>query len=994
MDSFSEYIDNLSDEPISTFFEKPGNVCLLNSSFSVLHLNIRSANKNFEEFVLLLQSMRVDFDLLVLTECWLRETDGSVFHIPGYITSYSYAKQNKNDGILVFVKDTLVPNIISNTFSSCNALAMSVIKNKETYNILAIYRSPSERNLMPFIEEMGEFCETKFSMSHKNLILGDINLNILDDESANNETRDLYLNNLLSLGYNSAINLPTRVSDNCSSCLDHIFVNFRANTSGFVLDSAITDHYPTVLSIAQGHTPRAASVNNNSNTRRVTKKIDYQKLLHEISQLNWGPLLTSRDPDVVANLLLESITRVELSCTTFRNETSKTKLLKPWLTLNLLRCIRKRDRLAKASKDQPRNNQLLNHYKSYRNKLCELLRLSKTNYFKNKINQNGAIDLKKTWNVVREIANDSCKASSKMNLVLPNGELTKTSFESANCFNSYSVRVGNDLAAQIDPIADSYVPSEKINNHVFILTPVTDDEVSKLICSLKSNSSCGPDGISAKTLKIAKDFITQPVTHLVNCSFKSGKFPNALKTAHVIPIHKGGDKSLPENYRPISLTSQIAKILEKALKLRLVNFLEDSNFLSDRQFGFRLGKSTQDAMHHLTKSVHDALIDSKKVIGVFLDIKKAFDTVPHDLLLRKIKNAGIIGLPFKLLADYLTERVQYTKVDGVLSNSLPVSCGVPQGTVLGPILFILYINDLCSMIIDGALTCFADDTGVILSADSWDSVAEKANDCLSKIKCWLDFHKLSLNVSKTNFLTFAPSHRSLPNNIELKIHNSSCQDSTCCQCQAVSSAKTIKYLGITLDGLLKWDVHTLLLTKRIRRTFFIFLKLRNILDCATLRNIYFALIQSLLSYGVLIWGGTSIKYLKPVFVAQKSVLKIILKLNRRYPTHQLFLDANVPTLRQLHVEQLLLHFFKKGFSLSVPIHNYSTRNRQLPRFPQIGPVASERSPDLLCKRLMRQNTPVINELRIQTNFRKFKQLAKKYVRTVEDSELVNLLYNV
>nr|CAH7734299.1 unnamed protein product [Callosobruchus chinensis] len=372
------------------------------------------------------------------------------------------------------------------------------------------------------------------------------------------------------------------------------------------------------------------------------------------------------------------------------------------------------------------------------------------------------------------------------------------------------------------------------------------------------------------------------------------------------------------NYRPISLISNIAKIVEKVIKERLTSFFTKYDLIHANQFGFRQGKSTQDAIVAVTSKLYNLINKKTPAIGVFVDLAKAFDTVSHEKLLEVLECSGVRGTALKLLTSYLGNRTQRVRNAGILSSSKIIECGIPQGTVLGPILFILYINDLFNIGSSGTIVGFADDTVIIYEGMTWSSIKEGIQNDLRKVFTYFNSKLLTVNVEKTKFVPFASYKTHLPQYNTLHVHSNSKQIN-------IGREDTIKYLGIHIDSNLRWNCQTEHVVKKIRILLPKMKNLAGILSERSLRTLYFGLIQSHLNYGIIAWGGASSIHLRSLVIMQKYIMKIIYKKPRTFPSDELFRFTKLLDIRQLYTQALLIYQHKHKEQIHKLHHNYSTR---------------------------------------------------------------------
>ena len=424
--------------------------------------------------------------------------------------------------------------------------------------------------------------------------------------------------------------------------------------------------------------------------------------------------------------------------------------------------------------------------------------------------------------------------------------------------------------------------------------------------------------------------MTDPLVYLINLLFKTGTFPDTLKKAVIVPVYKAGDKLNKENYRPIAVTSIIGRLFEKCIKVGLECFLDVNGVLSGSQYGFRAGLSAENAMVHVTEYVMQNFSDKLRTVGIFIDLARAFDTVDHSILLRKLENIGIRGIAYNLFESYLKNRVQKVKINGNLSKETKVKLGVPQGTVLGPILFSLYINDLFSLlpIDDSVCVCYADDTAILVRGKTRQEVLHRAEIYISRVKAWMDQNMLTMNVQKTSYIAFTLNNRVADLSPDLRVHEFLCLvGATNCACvQSIAAKDSVKYLGLFIDKNLKYEAHILYIVNKIRKTIYKFYQLREFLSVKLLNMTYSALVESILSYGLVVWGGMMSSTLNPLNIVQKYIIKIIMGKNRRYSTEMLFVESGLLTVRQLFVRSVLKFMHKYNRYKKLIVHGFSTRS--------------------------------------------------------------------
>ena len=437
-------------------------------------------------------------------------------------------------------------------------------------------------------------------------------------------------------------------------------------------------------------------------------------------------------------------------------------------------------------KQQKKEEKFWKEYRRLRNKVTSENRKLKKKYYFDKLCE--CQNRGQSWKVLKSITTN--KSSSSTIPISSNDTLSV-----ANKFNFHFANVANDLINGFDANLNDVVYSSDVDN-VFVLHTVQEKDILKEILNLKNKKSVGVDDISTFILKTCANELIGSITYLINKSILDGKVPALWKIAKIIPLHKKGDKSNPDNYRPISLLPCISKILEKIIQIQLTKFLDVNKILVKEQSGFRARHSTTTALMRVTDDWLKAMDNGQYTGAVFIDLQKAFDMVNHELLLLKLSGLGIAGKSLEWFASYLSNRKIITFLNNTLSEEYSINNGVPQGSLIGPILFAIFINDLASLFDKCSFHLYADDTVLYYSDKDPQVVETVLNEELNKVIKWMDKNKLKLNCTKTVGMLLGTRHMLIKHsNLNFKINDVN-----------ITNVDSVKYLGVIIDRELKWNI--------------------------------------------------------------------------------------------------------------------------------------------------------------------------------------------
>ena len=900
-----------------------GSICIANK-LPILHINARSIKNKFDDIQIFLASSGVDWAFICISETWLKDDLIQYFAIDNYDLFASCRSDGQGGGAAIYVNKKYEAK--KRLDLSCAELQSVFVEVKlNSTNIASkmiigeIYRPPNFPNT-----QFNEYLEKTIDSIDKEktvcVLAGDFNYNLLN---LHNDKHSLaFLNLMNSYGFSPTITLATRIQNEHRSLLDNIFVNDSSlvNKAG-IIEEDLSDHFPVFVSLDVNqnkmHDKREYTTFDKSKTEELNQFLSNK--LHNIYSIT--------DPNAACVELIQVYTDGIKKFSKTVKHSRRRNPIKPWITPGILCAINRKTKLYKdlIHKKSP---EAKNRYNQYRNILTKVLRDAKRLYYQG-LFQEHKNNGRKTWELLNEVINKrKCKTSmspGKFSDELGNVyEGNKISEGFNNFFTSVGANLEKDIpASDSSPLDYLSVPSYPAFDANLSTTP---NEIKCIIKSLNPVGG-GLDNINTKIILFTYEKCLPYLTYFFNLCLRTAVFPDKLKIGLIIPIHKTGDKSKFNNYRPISLLPIFSKILEKLIHSRLLKYFDDNGILNPLQFGFRKKHSTYMPLAHLLDEVAKSLQNNEITCGIYLDLKKAFDTVSLDILIKKLYFLGVQGDLYNLLKSYLSNRTQRTKFNQIVSQDIKVNMGVPQGSILGPLLFIIYINDLGQISDEAKFYFFADDTAITIKAPNVVDLQQKINKLLPKVTNWFNTNRLSLNTSKSNYQIYSKLH---VNNFEIKLNGS-----------YIMRQKQVKYLGVIMEENLKFEKHIINISSLISRNIGVMGRAKHFLSSRELLLLYNSLVLPHLNYCAVVWGRNYRSRLDKLIKLQKRAIRIIDHKPFLYPTSNLFKKYKMLKFPDIVKEQsimIMLAFINKilpepiseMFRLHVPVNTRNTRHFDVP----------------------------------------------------------------
>ena len=898
---YVESIDTISNilENCKTYSIKELNSGILprnqKDMLSTLFFNIDGNSTNFDSFLVQMSSFKHKFSVIGLAETNTDQENGNLYQMGDYSSCYQSrficksTKQikGKGTGVCLYIHNSMNFSKINN-LSICKegieSLFVTITNLEEPIIAGVIYRPPNS-NPHDFNLEYDKILSEL--NGKKAYILGDFNINLLNISSTHEEQLE---QTIFSRGFTPTISIPTHQMPHCSrTCIDNIHTNDIDSTivSGVISDK-ISHHHPIFLikklaiglDAGQNNPPEKLTIHydySNSNLDKLCEEIE-----NDIDRLH-------HSCDSFESFLTIFHEKIEISCKLVTPKTTKrNSITNPWITQGLINSIEKKARLyfewrKTCSLDNPDGDSNKHwHYKEYKKFLKQAIKTSKSTNYVNKFEKCGN-NSKKTWNLINELRGKA-KGKVKDDFVIDGSRVTSRRII-ADKFNKYFTSLATNLNEQVlandrllvQPI-HSFVQymSKSVSNSIY-LEDTNPAEVIEIIMGFENGKA---SDIPISVLKRTANLISFTLSNLYNKCMQSGTFPSPFKIGKVTPIYKKDNTECIENYRPVSILPLFGKIFEKIIYKRLYTFFTSKGILHEEQFGFRKGHSTTHALHKSVDSISKSLASGKHVLGIFIDLSKAFDTLDHQTLLSKLENYGIRGVALSLLKSYLTERSQYVSFNNTTSDTLGIRYGVPQDSILGPLLFLLYMNDIinCCRGSDCSFVLYADDTNIFITGPSKEATFERANKVLELVTKFMKCNLLHINMTKCCYMHFKPNYEFDETCARTRPYADQDDKSRAIYINGNKIAKVnnTKYLGVVIDDQLSWAPHVKYLMKKLQSIIGALCRLRHSIPADLYRKIYCALFESHLSYGITVWGvALKDQPNDKLFITQKHCIRIL-----------------------------------------------------------------------------------------------------------------------
>ena len=902
-------------------------------SLSLLCHNVRSAKgPGLELLEAEIRRWGVSWDVVGLTETWLDTESEKRISIEGYRAICASRKIKSGGGVAVLIKadQTYRERLDLGVFKEgiIESVFVELIREGRKNDVIGVVYRPPGGNLVEFNKEIANILnKTKNDSCY---IMGDFNVDLLRLNKHAPTTE--FMSEFTTVGFFPLISLPTRITDTTATLIDNIWTNnVDTQTKTGLVTVRISDHLP-VFSFIE----RSRDLDKRDGKKKQRRKVTEHRIAQFADQLKAWSFDEERAKGIDYNVAKFRNEFRDMYNENFPLAESKKNTRdreKPWLDNDEFKSlIEEKGRLYKKKlKGLLPENQLL-ELQEVNKKVNKMRKALKKQYFQEKLEERVG-NLRAMWEVLGEALTGrrGKDRSSTCRYFFENGKGITDGQKIAQGFCDFYCQVGPKLAAKIKKEQRSFreFMGEPVQESC-ILTPTTPQEIEDICIALDPGKGVGWDEVSPKVIKGVAKELSGSLSRLYNCCMREGYYPTCFKVARVVPVFKAEDPTEFSNYRPVSVLPVLSQIFEKVIRSRLIRFLDKNKVLIPGQYGFRSGHSTAMAILDMVEKIRGAWEQGNAALGVLIDLKKAFDTVDHSILLDKLEHYGVRGTTNRLIRSYLEDRTQYVVYDGYESDRGQLNCGLPQGSVLGPLFFLLYVNDMVRACPELELVLFADDTNIFAQDKDPKALFEQVNLGLNELSQWFRCNKLTLNLKKTEYVFFAgPKYRAGPLG-SLEIGG-----------ETIRRVEGARFLGVWIDHELKWTTHIDNVTTKISQLLGVIGRASSVLDGTTLRTLYNGLVLPHLQYCLIVWGdfvgGRNKTLGDKLLKLQKRFVGMIAEANGRYHSDPLFARFGILKIDDLYRQQLRMYAWRfwKGclpesqaslYQRTANVHEHATRS--------------------------------------------------------------------
>jgi hypothetical protein len=745
-------------------------------------------------------------------------------------------------------------------------------KKSKPIRVGFLYRNPCEN--VDWFKSFHNMMEAVSHDGYEIILFGDINIDLLKSHTTWKKTYQQFSLSQILKG-------PTRVAQKTETLIDHIYTTDKKNMIEATSSHFGPSDHNAICATWSKKNIKVPKIGHTTTQIRNMKKIDANNFLNDLQQANLAHVYQFPEPDDALSFWINSFNKVYNKHAPLQTKRVKDQLSKDWFNNEVAEAIENRDN---CNKNDPNFNTL-------RNKVTSIKRKAIRQHITGLVENNAKS--KNLWSAV------NCATNKKVNkrphpITLVNADELNTHFnEVPQKTVTCDLTPHNDLSK-----LDAYCRKQKIEESVD-LPFLSVIEVYNYIRNLKQSNSRGLDNIDSKILKLCAPIIADSLTFIYNQCIAKNYFPSAFKQSKIIPLHKSGDKKDPTNYRPISLVAVLSKPLEKHIEKHIRNHFTTYNLLHENQSGFRKDHSCHTALTNMVEQFYTNIKDEQLTGAIFADFAKAFDVIDHKLLLKKLDKYKLSQSLIKLIQSFLENRQHLVSVNQTNSGYLVQKYGVPQGSILGPLLFSIYINDLPLHITDSSCEMFADDTSLHTKDSNINTLTTKLQKTINQLVTWSEHNHMALNSKKTKcmLITTAQKRHHIPTaELNLFVKN-----------EKIQEVDSHLILGVTIQNNLSWNNYLGDISSRISSKLHLLKRIKNFLN-ATCRKIFFhAYIQSIIDYASTLWDQSTKTDIEPISNTHKRAIKQILSKSSLNNTDYIQLDI-LPLKQKLKLNKgVLMH---------------------------------------------------------------------------------------